>query len=93
MRELNECDVERVHGGTNSVLGSVLIAGVAAVNGLQDAVAPLALAVTGLGGAGLAAAHKGADGLIYGVSRALVGFGQALGGSGTVSYHYVNEWG
>jgi len=89
MRQLDERELDRVNGG---FIGTALIAGVNAGNAFFNAVAPIGLALNQLG-PGVAAAHQRVDASIYAAYKATAALGYALGGVGTVNYHYTSEWG
>lgn len=103
MRELSITEINEVAGGgsflvpptisgLSSLIGNALIGAANTVNSFQDAISPIGVALTAVGGPVTGALHQFNDFVIYEGSKVVDTIGQALGGTITPDYHYVNEW-
>lgn len=103
MRTLSETELNDVSGGGSFLIpptlaglgalaGNTIIGIDNTVNSLQDAIAPIGVVLTALGGPITGALHQFNDFAIYKATQGLNTFAQALGGSITPDYHYENEW-
>ncbi|MCE0744261.1 hypothetical protein LWC05_10245 [Acetobacter sicerae] len=94
MRELTVSELNEISGGAglDSLVGNALIGAANTFNSFLDAIGPIGVALTYAGGPVVGALHEFNDYVVYEGSKAIDTIGQALGGTLTPDYHYVNEW-
>jgi hypothetical protein len=94
MRELTVSELNEISGGNglSSLAGNALIGAANTFNSFLDAIGPIGVALTYVGGPVVAALHEFNDYVVYEGSKAIDTVGKALGGTITPDYHYLNEW-
>lgn len=89
MRVLNSAEVQNISGG-GALIGNALIGSVQLGNNFLNTplISSVGTVFSAIGGP-LTLIHQAADLGGYGLSLAVAGLGSALGGTGSVNYHYL----
>lgn len=92
MKQLTQNEIDQVSGGSFNILGNALIGAAALANNILNTplISSVGQVFSAIGGP-LTVIHQAADSTGYAASLATVSLGKALGGTGSVTYHYEKE--